>query len=167
MMDETSKSIIMNALTLEELIYKIHYSCLDLQHLKKMKQENLTFEIFRNILFLRLLCLFVEKKGSVEKGGHIKKNIIQNVQYHRRGEDLANKMSKMDCVKHLLSYRVCCKRFTCAFFLNLKQLNTTEGLLAKIMAGTDSLLQQLRVPQKVRPINIKIRNRVNKFNFFF
>ncbi|ETO04974.1 hypothetical protein RFI_32419, partial [Reticulomyxa filosa] len=45
MVDETSKSIIMNALTLEELIYKIYCSCLDLQHLKKMKQENLTFEL--------------------------------------------------------------------------------------------------------------------------
>ncbi|ETO04902.1 hypothetical protein RFI_32494, partial [Reticulomyxa filosa] len=45
MVGETSKSIILNDLTLEELIYKIHYSCLDLQHFKKMKQENLTFEL--------------------------------------------------------------------------------------------------------------------------
>ncbi|ETO07240.1 hypothetical protein RFI_30152, partial [Reticulomyxa filosa] len=42
--DETKKVIKMKDLTLEELIQQIYY-CLSLQYFRKMKQENLTFEI--------------------------------------------------------------------------------------------------------------------------
>ncbi|ETO07241.1 caspase-8, partial [Reticulomyxa filosa] len=43
--DETKKLIKMKNLTLEELIQQI-YCCLSLHYFRKMKQENLTFEIF-------------------------------------------------------------------------------------------------------------------------
>jgi len=68
---------------------------------------------------------------------------VNNRQYHRKGKDLPNKMAKSDCVKHLLSFQVCCKRFLCAYFLNLKQLHNTDGLLTEIMTNCNTLVQQL------------------------
>ncbi|ETO23002.1 hypothetical protein RFI_14184 [Reticulomyxa filosa] len=65
--------------------------------------------------------------------------------YHRKGEDLPNRMGKSACVQHLLSYQMCCKRFMCAYFLNLKQFHTTDELLTQLMASVNLLVQQFQL----------------------
>ncbi|ETO22608.1 hypothetical protein RFI_14584 [Reticulomyxa filosa] len=64
-------------------------------------------------------------------------------EYHRKGKDLPNLISKVACMKHLLCYQTCCKRFMCAYFLNLKQLSTTDKVLTELMKNTNTLIPLL------------------------
>ncbi|ETO30189.1 hypothetical protein RFI_06930 [Reticulomyxa filosa] len=74
------------------------------------------------------------------KDPDVDEKCINNKQYHRKEEELPNIMSKEACVKHLLSYQNCCKRFLCAYFLNLKQLHSCDGLLNEMMASLNDLI---------------------------